>query len=151
MNHLHAMRVLIRVAELASFALAAEQLGISASSATRSISLLESDLNVRVLNRSTRKISITDVSHEYLDSARTVIAQLDEMELKLSRANREIHGTLRVVASTTFAERGLFSLLAAYQKIASTFGFLRCVPLHMEVLGSQYRSAESASTLRAIA
>lgn len=117
MNHLHAMRILIRVVELASFAQAAEQLGISASSATRSISMLESHLNVRLLNRSTRKISLTDIGREYLDSARAVIAELDELESRLCRANREVRGTLRVVASTTFAECGLFSLLAAYQKV----------------------------------
>jgi DNA-binding transcriptional LysR family regulator len=116
MNRLHAMRVLIRVAELASFAQAAEQLGISASSVTRSISMLETDLNVLLLNRSTRKVSLTDVGREYLDSARTVIAQLDELESRLSRANREVRGTLRIVASSTFAGCGLFSLLAAYQK-----------------------------------
>jgi DNA-binding transcriptional LysR family regulator len=117
MNHLHAIRVLIRVVERASFAQAAEQLGISASSATRSISMLETHLNVRLLNRSTRKLSLTDVGREYLDSARSVIAQLDELESSLSRANREVRGTLRVVASTTFAECGLFALLAAYQKV----------------------------------
>lgn len=117
MNHLNSMRVLIRVVELASFAQAAEQLGISASSATRSILMLENHLNVRLLNRSTRKISLTDVGREYVDSARAVIEQLDELESSLSRANREVRGTLRVVTSTTFAECGLFSLISAYQKI----------------------------------
>ena len=117
MNHLNSMRVLIRVVELASFAQAAEQLGISASSATRSILMLENHLNVRLLNRSTRKISLTEVGREYLDSTRAVIEQLDELESSLSRADREVRGTLRIVASTTFAECGLFALLAAYQKV----------------------------------
>jgi DNA-binding transcriptional LysR family regulator len=56
MNQLQAMRVFTRVVDLASFNLAARQLGMSAAAVTRSVSMLEAHLNMRLLNRTTRSL-----------------------------------------------------------------------------------------------
>lgn len=117
MNQLQAMRVFLRVVDLASFNLAAKQQGMSAAAVTRSVSMLEAHLNVRLLNRSTRNLSLTDIGKEYLNGCRTIIQKLDEIESNLVQTIRDPRGTLRIASSMTFATAGLGSLLEAYQAI----------------------------------
>lgn len=106
MNQLQAMRVFTRVVDLTSFSLAAKQLGMSAAAVTRSISMLEAHLNMRLLNRSTRRLSLTEAGQAYVDGCRTIIQQLDTIEESLVRSTRDLSGTLRVAASTTYAACG---------------------------------------------
>ncbi|RFU48120.1 LysR family transcriptional regulator [Paraburkholderia sp. DHOC27] len=115
MNQLQAMRVFTRVVDLASFNLAARQLGMSAAAVTRSVSMLEAHLNMRLLNRTTRSLSLTEVGREYLNGCRTIIEKLDEMESNLVQTSRDPSGTLRIAAPMTFATSGLGTLLAAYR------------------------------------
>jgi len=115
MDQLQAMRVFLCAADLASFGLAAQRLGISVAAVSRSVGLLEAHLNVKLLSRSTRVISLTESGGKYLEECRSIIRRLDEMESSLVRATREIAGTLRIATSTTFALCGLSPMLAAYQ------------------------------------
>ena len=101
------MRVFTRVVDLASFNLAARQLGMSAAAVTRSVSMLEAHLNMRLLNRTTRSLSLTEVGKEYLDGCRTIIEKLDEMESNLVQTTRDPRGTLRIATPMTFATSGL--------------------------------------------
>lgn len=128
------MRVFIRVVDLASFGHAAKQLGMSAAAVTRSISMLEAHLNVRLLNRSTRSVTVTDEGHAYLAACTAIVDQLDEMESNLVRSSRELSGTLRLAASTPFAHSGLVQLLAIYRGINPriTFDVTTCdAPIDM--------------------
>ncbi|HYS63598.1 MAG TPA: LysR family transcriptional regulator, partial [Paraburkholderia sp.] len=115
MNQLQAMRVFARVVDLGSFHLAAKQLGISAATATRSVRILEEHLNMRLLNRSTRSLSLTDAGRLYPDGCRAVIEKLDEVESDLVRTTRDPGGTLRIAAPTTFAADGLGAVTASYR------------------------------------
>ncbi|HEV3423975.1 MAG TPA: LysR family transcriptional regulator [Paraburkholderia sp.] len=117
MNQLQAMRVFTRVVDLASFNLAARQLGMSAAAVTRSVSMLEAHLNMRLLNRTTRSLSLTEVGREYLDGCRTIIEKLDEMESNLVQTTRDPRGTLRIATPMTFAAAGLGTLLASYRAL----------------------------------
>src|ERR1700737_2284851 len=117
MNQLQAMRVFTRVVDLASFNLAAKQLGMSAAAVTRSVSMLEAHLNMRLLNRTTRGLSLTEVGKEYLDGCRTIIEKLDEIESNLIEATRDPRGTLRIAAPMSFATSGLGTLLASYRAL----------------------------------
>jgi DNA-binding transcriptional LysR family regulator len=117
MNQLQAMRVFTRVVDLASFNLAARQLGMSAAAVTRSVSMLEAHLNMRLLNRTTRSLSLTEVGKEYLDGCRTIIEKLDEMESNLVQTTRDPRGTLRIATPMTFATSGLGNLLASYRTL----------------------------------
>jgi DNA-binding transcriptional LysR family regulator len=114
MNQLQAMRVFTRVVELSSFNLAGKQLGMSAAAVTRSVGMLEAHLNVRLLNRSTRSLSLTEAGRVYLEGCRAVIEKLDEVESELVRAARDPSGVLRVAAPTVFAA-GLAPLLATWR------------------------------------
>lgn len=109
------MRVFTRVVDLASFNLAARQLGMSAAAVTRSVGTLEAHLNMRLLNRTTRSLSLTDVGREYLEGCRAIIEKLDEMESSLLETTRDPQGTLRIATPMTFATAGLGALLAAYR------------------------------------
>ena len=115
-NQIQGMRVFMRVIELSSFMLAAKQLGMSAAAVTRSINMLEAHLNVRLINRSTRNLSLTEAGSEYLEGCRTIIENLDEIESNLVKATRAPHGTLRIGTSSTFASAQLCALLAAYHR-----------------------------------
>ncbi|WP_175957823.1 LysR family transcriptional regulator [Burkholderia sp. BCC0405] len=115
MNQLQAMRVFTRVVELSSFNLAARQLGMSAAAVTRSVGMLEAHLNMRLLNRTTRSLSLTETGREYLDGCRTIIEKLDEIESNLVQATRDPRGTLRIAASATSVAAGLGLLLSAYR------------------------------------
>lgn len=115
MNQLHAMRVFSRVVELSSFNLAARRLGLSPAAVTRSISMLEAHLNIKLLNRTTRSVSLTECGKEYLEGCREVIEKLDEMESTLAQVTSDPRGTLRIATPFTFATSELAALLAAYQ------------------------------------
>jgi DNA-binding transcriptional LysR family regulator len=115
MNQLQAMRVFARVVDLNSFSLAGKQLGMSAAAVTRSVGMLEAHLNMRLLNRSTRSLSLTEAGRLYLDGCRAVIEKLDEVESELVRATRDPSGVLRIAAPAVFANAGLAGLLGAYR------------------------------------
>jgi DNA-binding transcriptional LysR family regulator len=116
MNQLHAMRVFSCVVELGSFNLAARRLGLSPAAVTRSVALLEAHLNIRLLNRTTRRVALTECGKEYLVGCREVIEKLDEMETTLAEASSDPHGTLRIATPNSFATSELGALLAAYQE-----------------------------------
>jgi DNA-binding transcriptional LysR family regulator len=115
MNQLQAMRVFMRVVELSSFSVAGRQLGMSAAAVTRSVGMLEAHLNMRLLNRSTRSLSLTETGRLYLDGCRAVIEKFDEVESELLRATRNPSGTLRIAAPTPFASTELAPLFRAYR------------------------------------
>jgi DNA-binding transcriptional LysR family regulator len=123
MNQLQAMRVFTRVVDLGSFHLAAKQLGMSAAAVTRSVGMLEAHLNMRLLNRTTRSLSLTEIGKDYLDGCREIIGKLDEMESNLMQATRDPSGTLRIAAPMTFVAMGLGALLAAYRTLHPRIDF----------------------------
>jgi DNA-binding transcriptional LysR family regulator len=105
MNQLQAMRVFMRVVELSSFSVAGRQLGMSAAAVTRSVSMLEAHLNMRLLNRSTRSLSLTETGRLYLEGCRAVIEKFDQVESELLRATRNPSGMLRIAAPVFRAYR----------------------------------------------
>ncbi|WP_176079783.1 LysR family transcriptional regulator [Paraburkholderia tropica] len=115
MNKLLAMRLFIHVVDLENFGLAAKQLGLSPASASRSINQLETDLNMRLLNRTTRGMSLTEAGHHYSEGCRAVIGKLDELDSNLSRATSETCGVLRIAAPSAFSSTDLANALAAYR------------------------------------
>ncbi len=90
---------------------------MSAAAVTRSVGTLEAHLNMRLLNRTTRSLSLTDVGREYLHGCRAIIEKLDEMESNLLETTRDPQGTLRIATPMTFATSGLGALLASYRAL----------------------------------
>lgn len=98
MNALSQMRVLLRVVECGSLTSAAKTFNTSAGAISRSITELETRLRARLINRSTRKISITEAGMLYASRCRQVLADLEYAEEEASNAIRIPSGRLRVSA-----------------------------------------------------
>src|ERR1700754_2492904 len=96
------MRVLAAVIETGSFTGAAEKLGSSRASVSKYVAALEDRLGVRLLNRTTRRVSVTEVGRAYYQRCRNILSEFEEAEHSANRADRDISGELRVVAPVNF-------------------------------------------------
>ncbi len=96
MDRIQAMQIFIRVAEAGSFVRAAETLSLPASTVTSSIKGLEKYLQVRLLNRTTRRVSLTPEGMQYLAQCREIIALIEHTEASLSDSVRRPQGPLRI-------------------------------------------------------
>ena len=96
MDRIQAMQVFIRVAEAGSFVRAAETLSLPASTVTSTIKNLEKYLQVRLLNRTTRRVSLTSEGLQYLAQCREILALIEHTEASLADSNRRPRGRLRV-------------------------------------------------------
>ncbi|HYH39658.1 MAG TPA: LysR family transcriptional regulator [Azospirillum sp.] len=96
MDKLHAMRVFVRVVEANSFSKAAETLGLPRASVTTTIQNLEASLGVRLLQRTTRKLSLTLDGAAYLEGATRILSEIDEIESTFTSARKTPRGRLRV-------------------------------------------------------
>lgn len=111
MNHLQAMRVFLKVAENGSFGRAAASLGLSNAVVTRYVALLETHLDARLVNRTTRSLSLTEAGHQYAEGCRQVLDQIETIESGVARSAAEPSGTLKLVAVASFSLAGLTPLL----------------------------------------
>lgn len=100
MDKLHAMGIFVRVAELESFTKAAERLDLAPASVSTAIRNLETHLCVRLLMRTTRKVSLTDDGRAYLERCRRLLAEIDETESALKQTQTSPQGRLRVEIPT---------------------------------------------------
>jgi DNA-binding transcriptional LysR family regulator len=103
MDRLHSMRVFSRVIDQGSFASAARELNLSPAVVTRLVADLEEHLGARLINRTTRRLSLTDTGELYLERVRQILAEIDEAEALASAATAEPRGHLRVLCSPAFA------------------------------------------------
>ena len=121
MDRLHSMRVFCRVIEAGSFAAAAREMNLSPAVVTRLVADLEEHLGARLINRTTRRLALTDIGEAYLERARQILTEVEEAEALASTASTEPRGHLRVLAPPAFATHQLAKLLpkfhAQYPKI----------------------------------
>ncbi len=110
MDQLLAMRVFSRVAERGSFGQAADELGVSRAAASGHVAALEKHLGVRLLNRTTRRVSLTSEGAEYLRRCRRILDEIQDAEETLRGARSRPQGLLRVDVPVAF---GRYLLLPA--------------------------------------
>ncbi|WP_217807781.1 LysR family transcriptional regulator [Oceanibacterium hippocampi] len=96
------MRLLTTAVEAGSFSAAGRQLGLAPSSVSRQINGLEDKLGVRLLNRSTRKLSLTEAGLIYYQRAKQVLADIEEANLAVTKLGASPTGSLRVTAPVAF-------------------------------------------------
>jgi DNA-binding transcriptional LysR family regulator len=111
MDRLQTIRVFVQVVEQGGFARAGTALDMSNAVVSRHIADLESHLGARLLNRTTRRLSLTETGQAYLEKARQVLQMLDEADAIASADSKLARGTLRVFAPTTFGELQLSRIL----------------------------------------
>lgn len=104
------------VAETASFAAAAKRLNIAPSVVTKRIQDLEAALGVRLFQRTTRHVRLTDAGYEYLEHTRRLIDELAEVEDNLRLKNENPVGELNISAPVSFGTLFLGPALAAYME-----------------------------------
>jgi DNA-binding transcriptional LysR family regulator len=114
MDLLMAMRVFVNVAELGSFARAASHIGISRAVTTRQVLALEDRLGVRLMYRTTRRLSLTEAGAKYLLSVKQLLDDIDLAEQEISMRGDRPVGALRIVVSTGFGQRFLIPLLPLF-------------------------------------
>ena len=102
MDRFDAITTSVSVAETSGFAAAARKLGISTSATTRLVAGLEERLGVRLLNRTTRAVSLTDAGSRFLDRSRRILADLEEAELAAENELGEPRGRLVISAPLIF-------------------------------------------------
>ena len=105
MDRLHAMTVFAKVVEQGSFARAAERLSISSSACSRQVAELEAHLETRLLNRTTRRLSLTEGGQGFYERCVQLLADLDEAEQAAAQNAARPRGTLRVMTSINFGVR----------------------------------------------
>ena len=110
MDQLIAMRVFMRVAERGSFSQAADELDISRAAASAHVAALEKHLGARLLNRTTRKVSLTTEGSDYLQRTRRILDELADAEETLRGTRSKPEGRLRVDVPVSF---GRYLLLPA--------------------------------------
>ncbi len=114
MDILTGMRVFTAVVDAGSFAGASDKLDMSRGMATRYVAQLEAHLGVRLLHRTTRKLSLTEAGSNYYPRAIQVLAAIEDAEHLAAQGSVEPRGRLRISAASAFAVGNLESVISAY-------------------------------------
>ncbi|MEX0915470.1 MAG: LysR family transcriptional regulator [Wenzhouxiangellaceae bacterium] len=108
------MQVFTAVVEAGSFVGAADDFGLSPAAVSRQLAALESRLGVRLLNRTTRRLSLTGEGEIFLARARELLEELSEAEAEVTERSAEVIGRLRINAPVSFGVRHLADLWGAF-------------------------------------
>jgi DNA-binding transcriptional LysR family regulator len=114
MDRLQSMAAFLKVAELGSFSAAAGQLGWSKSAVSKHVAGLEERLGVRLLNRTTRRLALTEVGEGYRDWCARIVQEVEEAEQEAGRHGAEPRGRLKVNAPMSFGILHLAPLLPEF-------------------------------------
>lgn len=121
MEHLGDIAMFVKVAELGSFTAAAEALETSQPVVSKAVTRLEHRLGVRLLNRTTRRLSLTEAGSELYAEGSRSIAALENVQLEIGRFQTEPRGTLRINAPASFSvlhlQRQLPGFLERYPSV----------------------------------
>lgn len=117
MDRFQEMQVFVSVVDAASFVRAAESLDMSKAAVSRYISDLESRLGVRLLHRTTRRLSLTSEGSLFYERCKSLLQGLDEAERELSCSAAEVGGVLRINAPVSFGLLYLASAWAGFRKL----------------------------------
>jgi DNA-binding transcriptional LysR family regulator len=105
MDKLHAMATFVQIMKSGSLTAAADALETSLPSVVRTLASLERHLGVRLLNRTTRRIHLTDEGVQFLERCRTILSEVQEAEAALTSRQAEPQGRLTITAPVVFGRR----------------------------------------------
>ena len=117
MDIFQAMRVFVRVVDTGSFTAAAHALGYSTAQTSRLLSELETSLQARLLQRSTRRLALTEVGMRYLERCRLILAEVEDANAEAGGAHLIPRGHLRVQSTTGLGIQLLAPLVARYSQM----------------------------------
>ncbi|MFM0098677.1 LysR family transcriptional regulator [Paraburkholderia nemoris] len=116
MDTLQNMRVFVRVVEAGSFTGGAQHLNTTTAYASRAVSDLEAHLRTRLLNRTTRRIALTEAGERYLQRCEQILAYVDQAEAEAGDAHARPSGKLKVHAMTSFGQHYVVPAVGRYQQ-----------------------------------
>ena len=114
MDRFFALRVFAQVVESGSFSGASARLGLSATATSRHVAELEAHLQTRLLNRTTRRVSLTESGRAFYERAVQLLADLGEAEQEAARAAVTPRGTVKITAAVNFGMRELAPAIAEF-------------------------------------
>jgi DNA-binding transcriptional LysR family regulator len=116
MDRFSSMAIFVKAVDLGSFSAAADALSMSSQLVGKHVSMLEQHLNVRLLNRTTRRQSLTDFGRTFYERARNILAEVEAAEDLAAETRIAPRGRLRVNAPVTFGVHALAPKLPEYLK-----------------------------------
>ncbi len=99
------IKTFVKVVELNNFSAAARELDLTVAAVSKHVSQLETELNVKLMTRTTRKLLLTDVGHQYYLQCKNILRAIDEADAIIAHTQDEPKGKLRVKSERYFAER----------------------------------------------
>src|SRR5882672_1747645 len=114
MDKFAAMQAFVRVVEAGTFTKAADLLNLPKPTVTRLIQTLEAHLQTKLLNRTTRRVTVTADGAAYFDRALRLLGEMDELESSMSRAKANPRGRLRIDVGAAVAHLLLIPALADF-------------------------------------
>ncbi len=117
MDQFREIEAFVAVAQLGSFVKAADKLGLSKAMVSRHVSELEARLGVRLMQRTTRRLSLSDAGAEYLQRCAQILADLQDANAAVSATALQAQGLLKVTAPLTFGIRHLAPLWGEFLRV----------------------------------
>lgn len=116
MDDLKRMVIFFHVADTKSFSGAARQLGIARSAVSRHVSLLEKSIGVRLLNRTTRRLSLTEAGETYYQSCARIVTEAETASRRVSQLQEQPQGTLKVASPISLGNRFIAPLVREFMQ-----------------------------------
>ena len=116
-DNLQEMAIFARVVAAGNLSAAGRELGLSTAVVSRRLTALESRLGVRLLNRTTRRTSLTDEGASYYETCTRILAEVDEADATISAGRAEPQGILRVAMSSAFGHQHITPLVPAFARL----------------------------------
>lgn len=123
MNKLQAMQTFVRIVDEGSLTAAAHALDSSLPAVVKTLAELERHLDVRLLNRTTRRLWLTEEGQAYLERCRAILAEIDAAETALAASQSEPSGALTITAPVLFGQR---HVAPSVTRFAQRYSRLRC-------------------------
>jgi DNA-binding transcriptional LysR family regulator len=117
MHQLEDLRTFVAVVEAGSFTAAADRLGIAKSAASRRVASLEGRLGVQLLQRTTRRLNLTDTGLSFYERCARILADLDEAEAAVHQEHGELRGKLRIALPLSFGIRHMCKPIAEFARM----------------------------------
>lgn len=121
-NKLNSIEVFLKVSKLGNFSAAANSMGLSKAMVSRHVNNLENSLGVRLFNRTTRQIHLTEAGAAYRTRITQIMHDLEETESAISELNTEPRGILRLMAPNSFGSFHLARAIAGYKQRYTSVG-----------------------------
>ena len=115
MDRLTQLRIFVRLAERGNFSAVGRDVGVTQSAVSKAVTALERALGARLVNRSTRRVSLTEAGSRYYERCRQILADLDEADTAVCESNLDMSGTLKVAAPVPFGLMLLAPRVARFQ------------------------------------